>query len=152
MTFSSPELKSAASAQTAKSSGRTLPSILGGFAKSLGQTVTGATHRAWTNASAVPIWTRIPSAGAPAPRTGAIDTVRWNRQDEAFFARHGRQHCVGAQSAVAAVVPLASEKLGPLQDAGIGQGELDPEDEREAARDVGSPRLMRAFDAVNQRY
>ncbi|MEO8599386.1 MAG: Y-family DNA polymerase [bacterium] len=39
-----------------------------------------------------------------------------------------------------------------LQDAGVEQGELALEDEGDAARDAGSPRLMQALDAVNNRY
>jgi DNA polymerase V len=46
----------------------------------------------------------------------------------------------------------AGVMLLSLQDAGVRQGELDLEDEGDAARDAGSPRLMQALDAVNKRY
>jgi DNA polymerase V len=46
----------------------------------------------------------------------------------------------------------AGVMLLSLQDAGVGQGELDLKDEGDAARDAGSPRLMQALDAFNKRY
>ena len=39
-----------------------------------------------------------------------------------------------------------------LQDARVGQSELDLEDEGDAVRDSGAPRLMQALDALNTRY
>jgi DNA polymerase V len=46
----------------------------------------------------------------------------------------------------------AGVMLLSLQDARVGQSELDLEDEGDAARDTGTPKLMLALDALNTRY
>ena len=46
----------------------------------------------------------------------------------------------------------AGVMLLSLQDARVGQSELDLEDEGDAARDAAAPRLMQALDALNTRY